>query len=65
MPTSRWFVKRDLNQALVHLARIQDYLTRSGALYAADYPQQYEMFCVLIAFVDQLEQGIKELKSHI
>lgn len=65
MPTSRWFVKRDLGQALVNLARIQDYLVRSGQLYANDYPKQYKAFCLLVVLCEQLEEGIKSVQGHL
>lgn len=65
MPTSRSFVKRDLDQCLVHLKRIQDYLTRSGRLYEADYPKPYRMFCLLLALSDQLDTGLRELRIHL
>lgn len=65
MPTSRHFVKRDLDQALTHLARIQKYLIRSGALYEAAHPLVYKMFCVLVVIAAQLEAGLKDLKKHL
>lgn len=65
MPTSRWLVKRDMTQALVHLARIQDYLVRSGHLYANDYPEQYNAFCLLVVLCEQLEEGIKSVQGHL
>lgn len=65
MPTSRYFVRRDLEQCLTRLAGIKDYLVRSGRLYEADHPNQYQMFCLLMALADQLETGLTELRGHI
>lgn len=65
MPTSRWFVKRDMGQALKHLARIQDYVVRSGQLYANDYPKEYKAFCLLVVLCEQLADGIKSIQEHI
>lgn len=65
MPTSRKFVKRDLGQALTCLARIQEYLVRSGRLYDSTHPKQYAMFCRLVAFTEELKTGIEELQGHL
>lgn len=65
MPTSRWFVKRDMGQALKHLARIQEYIVRSGQLYVDDYPKEYAAFCLLVLCCEELEQGIKSIQDHI
>jgi len=65
MPTTRWFVKRDLEQCLTRLQGIQDYLVRSGRLYEADHPNQYQMFCLLLALTHQLEEGLKSLREHL
>lgn len=65
MPTSRWFVKRDMGQALKHVASIQDYVVRCGRLYVDNYPKEYELFCLLLAICEQLEEGIKSVQGHI
>lgn len=65
MPPSRWFVKRDLDHALTHVTRIEDYLVRSGRLYEANHPRPYEMFCVLVVMAQTLRTGIEDLKGHL
>jgi len=65
MPTSRWFVKRDLDQCVTHVTRIKDYLARTGRLYEADNPKPYQLFCALMIIADTLETGLKDLRSRL
>lgn len=64
-PTSRAMVRRDLSQALKHVARVQNYLVRSGHLYEAEHPETWKLFCILVAFADQLKTGLEGLRQHL
>lgn len=65
MASTRWLVKRDLEQCMIRLNGIQTYLARCGMLYEPEHPKIYELFCALMMITDTLEQGLKDLRGHI
>lgn len=65
MTSTRWLLRRQVEQAAGNIKLAQEYIVKVGAMYESGYPAEFQKCCIVVALLEDVKKVVEQLRESL